>query len=69
MKLDEITTVLTASIDFIKNKFSECKEDAGELPSQDNLILFLQARLNDFIFEKYGFEEEDLGASILKQGL
>lgn len=65
MKLEEITTVLNASIEFIKNKFPECKEDAGELPSQDNIILFLQARLNDYIFEKYHFEEEDLGASIL----
>ena len=66
---EDVKAVLNESVNYINTTFEKLVKEVetANVEKPENLILFLQWKLNDHIHEMYGMEEEDIGGSILHQ--
>ena len=70
LTLKQVKKSLKISINFVEQQFENLRNVVNEIAvNQENLVLFLQWKLHDFVHAKTKIEEEDIGSTIIRKGM
>ena len=66
----QVKKSLKISIKLVEQQFENLRNVVNEITvNQENIVLFLQWKLHDFVYAKTKIEEDDIGSTIIRKGM